>query len=115
MAGEPIQQHEPRHGRMRAARIVQKPWGREISYANDELFGGRVLEITKDQTIMPSRHELLCETIYLLSGHVWFHLNGLEFDWPAGACLTLRPGDTYRLVAVEDSVVLEVSYPPLPR
>ena len=100
-------------GRMRAATIVAKPWGREVWYADEDLYAGKILEINEGHALSLQKHEIKTETLYLLSGRIWFHLNGLEFEFVPGACLTIRPGDIHRLAALEDSVVLEVSTPHL--
>src|SRR5687768_18536385 len=113
MAKEQTARNRPEHARLRAPHIVPKPWGREVWYANETEYAGKILEITKGHALSLQKHERKTETMYLLSGSVWFHLNGHEFDWVAGSCLTIRPGDIHRLHAVEDSVVLEVRSPHL--
>ena len=100
-------------GRLRAATIVPKPWGREVWYANEDQYAGKILEVKEGHSLSLQKHEFKTETMYLLSGKIWFHLNGLEFEFIPGACLTIRPGDVHRLHALEDSVVLEVSTPHL--
>ena len=100
-------------GRLRAATIVPKPWGRELWFANEDQYAGKILEVAEGHALSLQKHEFKTETLYLLSGRSWFHLNGLEFDFIPGSCLTIYPGDLHRLHALEDSVVLEVNTPHL--
>ena len=74
---------------------------------------GRRFEVKKDQNLGPQQTDGQVRTLHVLSGAVWFQLNGIEFDLIPGACLTIRSGDTHLLYAIEDSIVLEVSSPPV--
>jgi mannose-6-phosphate isomerase len=94
-------------------KIVEKPWGREIWYAHEARYAGKVLEITAGHALSLQKHERKEETLYLHSGRIRFHYNGAEFEMQAGECLTIRPGDVHRMEAVQDSVFLEVSTPEL--
>jgi mannose-6-phosphate isomerase len=94
-------------------KIVEKPWGREIWYAHETRYAGKVLEITAGHVLSLQKHERKEETLYLQSGAILFHLNGREFRMEPGECLTIRPGDVHRMEALEDSVYLEVSTPEL--
>ena len=113
MAKERVVRNQPQHARLRAPHVVQKPWGRELWYAHEEQYAGKILEIKKGHALSLQKHEIKRETMFLLSGKMWFHLNGHEFDFIPGACITINPGDIHRLHATEDSVVLEVSTPHL--
>jgi mannose-6-phosphate isomerase len=96
-----------------APRIVPKPWGREIWYAHEERYAGKILEVKEGHALSLQKHERKMETMFLLSGRVLYHMNGEEFEFTAGRCLTVRPGDIHRMTAVEDAVMLEVSTPEL--
>lgn len=98
---------------MQRPKIVEKPWGREIWYAHEDRYAGKVLEITKGHALSLQKHERKLETLYLQSGRIRFHHNGTEFDMEAGECITIRPGDVHRMEALEDAVYLEVSTPEL--
>lgn len=100
-----------RHARVRAATIMPKPWGRELCYAREPQYEAKILEVKKGNGVSPDESEFETRIMHVLSGAVWFQLNGIEFDLIPGACLTIRPGDTYVLHAVDDCVVLEVSTP----
>lgn len=94
-------------------KIVPKPWGREIWYAHEERYAGKILEVTRGHALSLQKHERKQETMYLLSGLVLYHMNGQDFEFRPGQCLTVRPGDVHRMTALEDSVMLEVSTPEL--
>ena len=94
-------------------KIVDKPWGREVWYADESEYAGKILEVTKGHALSLQKHERKKETMFLLSGRVLYHLNGEEFELGAGQALTVRPGDIHRVTALEDTVILEVSTPHL--
>ena len=96
-----------------APKIVDKPWGREIWYAHQESYAGKVLEVTQGHSLSLQKHEKKHETMYLQSGRLLYHLNGVEFEMVPGECLSIAPGDIHRVTALEDSVILEVSTPHL--
>lgn len=94
-------------------KIVSKPWGREIWYAHEERYAGKVLEVTRGHALSLQKHERKQETMYLQSGRLLYHFNGAEFQMEPGECITVRPGDVHRIEALEDAVILEVSTPEL--
>ncbi len=96
-----------------APQIVPKPWGREVWYADESEYAGKVIEVTKGHALSLQKHERKKETMYLLSGRLLYHLNGVDFELNQGECLTVTPGDIHRVEALEDSVILEVSTPHL--
>lgn len=96
-----------------APKIVPKPWGREIWYAHEDRYAGKVLEVTKGHALSLQKHERKKETMYLQSGRLLYHFNGVDFEMEAGQCITINPGDVHRLEALEDAVILEVSTPEL--
>lgn len=94
-------------------KIVSKPWGREIWYAHEERYAGKILEVSLGHALSLQKHERKQETIYLQSGRLKYHLNGTDFEMLPGDALTVNPGDVHRVEALEDSVILEVSTPDL--
>jgi mannose-6-phosphate isomerase-like protein (cupin superfamily) len=93
--------------------IVDKPWGREIWYAHEDRYAGKVLEVTKGHALSLQKHERKQETMYLQSGRLLYHFNGVDFEMAPGQCITVNPGDVHRIEALEDAVILEVSTPEL--
>lgn len=98
---------------VRRPKIVDKPWGREIWYAHEERYAGKILEVREGHALSLQKHERKVETMYLQSGRVLYHLNGRDFEMKPGDCLTVRPGDVHRVTALADSVILESSTPEL--
>jgi mannose-6-phosphate isomerase-like protein (cupin superfamily) len=98
---------------LKEPQIVPKPWGREVWYANEAHYAGKILEVNKGFALSLQKHERKIETMFLQSGLIKYHLNGQDFEFRPGMCLTVNPGDVHRLEALEDSVILEVSTPHL--
>jgi mannose-6-phosphate isomerase len=94
-------------------RIIPKPWGREVWYAHEERYAGKIIEVTKGHALSLQKHERKQETMYLHAGRLRFHLDGEDFEMGPGSCITIRPGTVHRMTALEDSVLLEVSTPEL--
>jgi mannose-6-phosphate isomerase-like protein (cupin superfamily) len=109
-------------------KIVEKPWGREIWYADQAAYAGKVLEVTKGRRLSLQYHERKTETLYLLSGKVLLTFRALAAGESPSASLVSAadqrvwlPGQTvhipvrtiHRFEALEDSVLLEVSTPDL--
>jgi mannose-6-phosphate isomerase-like protein (cupin superfamily) len=94
-------------------KIVPKPWGREIWYAHEERYAGKILEVTQGHALSLQKHERKQETMYLQSGRLLYHFNGEDFEMMPGESITVRPGDVHRIEALEDAVILEVSTPEL--
>ncbi len=97
----------------REPKIVPKPWRREVWYAHEALYAGKILEVTRGFALSPQKHQRKQETMYLQTGRVLYHLNGTGFEMLPGQCITIRPGDVHRVEALEDAVLLEVSTPEL--
>jgi mannose-6-phosphate isomerase-like protein (cupin superfamily) len=98
---------------LQAPKIVEKPWGREVWYAHEDRYAGKILEVTAGHALSLQKHARKQETMYLQSGRILYHFNGIEFEMVPGQCITIRPGDVHRMQALEDSVILEVSTPEL--
>jgi mannose-6-phosphate isomerase-like protein (cupin superfamily) len=94
-------------------KIVDKPWGREVWYAHEDRYAGKVLEVTAGHALSLQKHERKQETMYLQSGRLLYHFNGVDFEMGPGQCITINPGDVHRIEALEDAVILEVSTPEL--
>ena len=94
-------------------KVVPKPWGREIWYAHTDKYAGKILEVTRGHLLSLQKHRIKHETLYLLSGHMRFTLQGEEFEWVSGTVVEIPPETVHRMEALEDSVILEVSTPEL--
>lgn len=107
--------HEPREFE---STIIDKPWGHELIWAKTSQYVGKILHVRAGEALSLQYHRVKDETIMVLSGRLV-----LEF-FSDGAPLSARelgphepfhivPGLRHRMVAVEDTEVLEVSTPEL--
>ena len=109
-------------------KIVEKPWGREIWYADQSAYAGKVLEVKKGRRLSLQYHERKTETLFLLSGKVLLTLRALaagetpapslvtpadQSVWLPGRAVHIPARTIHRFEALEDSVLLEVSTPEL--
>jgi mannose-6-phosphate isomerase len=115
---------EPTHN----PKIVEKPWGREIWYADQAAYAGKILEVKKGCRLSLQYHERKTETLFLLSGKVLLTLRALaagetpapslvtpadQSVWLPGRAVHIPARTIHRFEALEDSVLLEVSTPEL--
>lgn len=109
-------------------KIVEKPWGREIWFADQSAYAGKILELRKGRRLSLQYHERKTETLYLLSGRVRLTYRPTSpgavpsaaavtpadcFEWTPGRALHVPVGTIHRFEALEDSVLAEVSTPDL--
>ena len=94
-------------------KTVDKPWGREVWYAHNDLYAGKVLEVTAGHLLSLQMHEVKHETLFLQSGRMLFTRGEEVFEWSPGEAIEIPPGTVHRMEAIEDSVILEVSTPHL--
>ena len=101
-----------------AATRVDKPWGHELIWARTDRYVGKILHIRAGEALSLQYHEAKDETIMVLSGRmqlVYF----AEGEPPKSRDLAPRepfhitPGLRHRMIAIEDTDVLEVSTPEL--
>ncbi len=98
--------------------IKLKPWGREIWFAHNEKYAGKILEIKKGHRYSLQYHEKKIETQYLYSGKVKFTYGTegsplQEKILNAGDKIDIQPYTVHRFEALEDSEIFEVSTPEL--
>ena len=97
---------------------IPKPWGHETIWARTDRYVGKILHVRKGESLSYQYHRVKDETMRILAGSVM-----LEVAEPEGARRTVQlgpgdgwhlpPGTRHRLVAVEDSDIVEVSTPEL--
>jgi mannose-6-phosphate isomerase len=95
-------------------KIKDKPWGREIWFANIAGYAGKILEVKKGFRLSLQYHEKKTETQYLFSGKVKMTVGKAKNRLKQ---IILKPGDKYdifpytihRIEAIEDSKIFEVS------
>ncbi|HUY96979.1 MAG TPA: cupin domain-containing protein [Verrucomicrobiae bacterium] len=100
------------------ARRVEKPWGYELWFAVTDRYAGKVLQVRRGEALSLQYHERKEETFYVLSGLLDLQLDDQggqlrTHRLSPGACAHVSPGRRHRMVAVEDTVLCEVSTPEL--
>ncbi len=95
------------------AKIVEKPWGREIWYAIEKEYAGKILEIKKGFRSSLQYHERKKETMYVLEGEIKIITKDGELSLKEGESITINPGELHRIVPLKDSRILESSTPEL--
>lgn len=93
---------------------VLKPWGKEIWFAVEPEYVGKILHIKKGHRYSLQYHEKKKETQYVLKGKVRFFLGEnadilVEHMLNPGDKLDVYPLMIHRAEAVEDSEILEIS------
>lgn len=95
-------------------KTVLKPWGKEVWFAVEPEYVGKILHIKKGHRYSLQYHEKKKETQYLLKGRVLFYLGTSaesleEIPMNPGDKLDVYPGMVHRAEALEDAEILEVS------
>lgn len=93
---------------------ILKPWGKEIWFATQPEYVGKILFIKKGHRYSLQYHEKKKETQYVLKGQVKFILGEnpdalTEHILNPGDKLDVYPHVIHRAEALEDSEILEVS------
>jgi mannose-6-phosphate isomerase len=95
-------------------RVVSKPWGSELIWAETPDYLGKILRVNAGEALSLQYHEKKDETIHLLSGRMRFwagpSVDGLqEIELVAGESFHVTPGTVHRMEAVTDCEILEAS------
>ena len=96
--------------------VHPKGWGKELWIANSEKYCGKILCFDKGKMCSWHYHDIKDEVFYVLKGRIEL-LVSFEDDLMAAEKLALSAGDTFhvpaglrhRMIAVEDTELLEVS------
>ena len=97
---------------------VPKPWGHELIWAKSERYVGKILHIRAGEALSLQYHRVKDETIMVLTGRMQlvFFADGEEprsRELAPGEPFHITPGLRHRMIAIEDTDVLEVSTPEL--
>ena len=100
------------------SRIVEKPWGWELIWAETDAYVGKVLFVRAGEALSLQYHEVKDESWYVQSGLARLELGGKGEELAAdsiaaGACFHFAAGTVHRVTAIEDTTILEVSTPHL--
>lgn len=98
----------------RQAKEIIKPWGKEIWFADQPEFAGKILHIKKGHRYSLQYHERKKETQYLLKGSCRFLVGQSEdaleeIILQPGDKLDILPGTIHRAEGITDVEILEVS------
>lgn len=99
-------------------RRVEKPWGHELIWAESDLYVGKVLHVKAGEALSVQMHKVKDETLHLLSGAIQLWAGPspdemVDVALTVGESFRVVPGTVHRIVALEDSDVLEASTPHL--
>jgi mannose-6-phosphate isomerase len=98
---------------VRTPKIVDKPWGRELWYADEAEYAGKILAVREGHRLSLQYHERKKETLMVLSGSVKALLGDEEVVVYPGSAFTIAPNTLHRFTALQDTLLLEVSTPHL--
>jgi mannose-6-phosphate isomerase len=106
------------HDQAHPVKVKLKPWGKEIWFAQNDHYAGKILEIKKGHRYSLQYHEEKEETQYIYSGKVKMiygnDKNNLqEMILRPGDKFDVRPYTIHRAHAIEDAEIFEVSTPHL--
>jgi mannose-6-phosphate isomerase-like protein (cupin superfamily) len=96
------------------SRTVEKPWGNELIWAETDRYVGKILHVKKGHALSLQYHVKKDETVMVLSGKMAFE-HYFENEPPRTVELGPRqpfhitPGLRHRMVAIEDTDIVEVS------
>jgi mannose-6-phosphate isomerase len=98
---------------------VEKPWGHELIWALSDQYAGKLLSVDAGHALSLQFHREKDESWYVLEGRAELELaaagekvTSREVVTP-GAAFRITPGTVHRILALEDTVILEVSTPHL--
>lgn len=100
------------------ATVVPKPWGHELIWAKTDRYVGKILHIKAGESLSLQYHRVKDETIMVLSGRLVFehYVDGSEptrVELSPREPFRITPGLRHRMIAIEDTDVVEVSTPEL--
>jgi mannose-6-phosphate isomerase len=90
---------------------VEKPWGRELILADNELYAGKILIVNKGCRTSLQYHGDKDETFYLYSGKIVVEIEGKKISPSHNESIRIRPNVVHRITAIESSIIIEVSTP----
>lgn len=93
-------------------KVVAKPWGHELWFAETRRYAGKLLVIERGRRLSLQYHKVKHESLYVLRGVLTVHINGkVRTLWP-GRAFAVPPRMRHRFEARHGRVTLvEVSTP----
>ena len=94
---------------------VEKPWGYELWWAQTPKYVGKLLHVREGHKLSLQYHVQKDETLHLQRGSILLVIDEgagpVDVPMAPGESRHIPPGTIHRIVALEDSDVLEVSTP----
>jgi len=97
---------------------VDKPWGYEEWFVQNEKYVGKFLFIKKGHRLSKQHHVVKDETVYVMTGEMNLMLYDENNDslslirlMKEGSSHRIEPGTIHRMIAIEDTLLIEVSTP----
>ncbi len=90
-------------------KYIEKPWGREIHFAVEKEYIGKILEVKKGARLSLQYHKKKKETMYLFQGRIILQRGDETAELTPGSSVTIKPGVIHRVEALEDAKIFEVS------
>ena len=99
-------------------KVVEKPWGNELIWAATDRYVGKILHINAGEALSLQYHRVKDETIMVLTGklQLQYFADGeppRTRDLGPREPFHVTPGLRHRMIALEDTDVVEVSTPEL--
>jgi mannose-6-phosphate isomerase-like protein (cupin superfamily) len=101
------------------SRRVDKPWGHELIWALTDVYCGKVLFVKAGESLSLQYHVKKDESWLIQSGKAKVELGTLESGTLTeeivgpGQTFHYTPGTVHRVIAIDDTTILEVSTPDL--
>ncbi len=101
-------------------RIVKKGWGYELIFHSDDDYCGKILHFNKGGEFSMHYHMEKRESWYLLTGKMIFSFidpktaEMKQHAFTEGQTMIINRGMTHKLIAVEETDIIEVSTPDNP-
>lgn len=98
--------------------FVDKPWGHELIWSVTDRYVGKILHVRAGEALSLQYHQVKDETIMVLSGSLRLEFftegdDAQEIVLGPRVPFHITPGMRHRMIADEDTDVLEVSTPEL--
>tara|TARA_B100001146_G_C16104612_1_gene400924 strand:- start:214 stop:600 length:387 start_codon:yes stop_codon:yes gene_type:complete len=104
-------------GIMYEATKVEKPWGYELLWAKTDRYAAKIIHINSGHALSLQYHNHKDETILLWKGRLTLEIKEkdklVQREMNPGDIFNIRPKTVHRMIAIEDSDVLEASTPEL--
>ncbi len=95
----------------RPPKVVEKPWGREIWWAQTDRYVGKIIEVRAGTSLSLQYHRRKLETMLFVDGQGAIQLGDEVLTVGPGRAVTIAPGMVHRVSALTDLRFYEVSTP----